>query len=360
MPAHPVPGSFRAIDAERRPHVTEPGEEGSLRARPRAGKRIDPRQAGGPVLLGLHAAGFSGRTLEPMLRQALEELARRPARGATAATGPQWWAATVDLPGHGKAAPPVGRAYPWRRVARCLVDALIDRGLAGGTGPPTIAVGHSLGGAIALLAEAERPGLFSAVVTYEPVVAPPWLLGNDPATGLAEPTRRRRARFDSHGEARRHFSGRLPFSGFAPEVLDAYLTDGLAPSPTGAEHHLGTGGTDGVQLALDPRTEAEVYLGLPAADPWPLLPAVRCPVLVLAGAESTTVAPPLAAAISAHLPGGELRILEGLDHFGPLTSPGRVADATAEWLVSKCFQSLDPRPGQRPNGPRHQQTSSRD
>lgn len=294
------------------------------------------------MLLGLHAAGFSGRTLEPLLRQILDDVARLP--GRQIGTRSQWRAATVDLPGHGRAAPAVGPAYPWRRVARSLIDALVARDpvcRAGAAGSRPIAVGHSLGGAIALLAEAERPGLFSAVVAYEPVVAPPWVLGNDPATGLAEPTRRRRAHFASRDEARRHFSGRAPFSRFAPEVLEAYLADGLVSGSTGDDHHPETETTDGVRLALDPHTEAEVYLGLLAADPWPLLPAVRCPVIVLSGAASTIFAPPLAAAISTHLPRGELRVLEGLDHFGPLTSPERVADEIARWLVSDRLQPLD-------------------
>lgn len=336
VPNGPVPNG--PVPAGPRLPPTLPGQEedGRRRGRLGTGNQRGTRPVGEAALLGLHAAGFSGRTLEPLLRRILDDVAGRETR-----TRLRWCAATVDLPGHGRAAPAVGSAYPWRRVARSLVDALDARDpvrRAGAAGSRPIAIGHSLGGAIALLAEAERPGLFRAVVAYEPVIAPPWLLGNDPATGLAEPTRRRRAHFDSRNEAGRHFSSRPPFSRFAPEVLDAYLADGLVSASTGDDH---LPGADSVRLALDPRSEAEVYLGLLAADPWPLLPAVRCPVLVLSGAASTIFAPALAAAITAHLPQGELRVLEELDHFGPLTSPERVADEIAGWLVSDHLQPLD-------------------
>ena len=60
-----------------------------------------------------------------------------------------------------------GADLRWQRMAEDALAVQDALGLRGGFG-----VGHSLGGAALLLAEATRPGSFRALYLFEPVVAP--------------------------------------------------------------------------------------------------------------------------------------------------------------------------------------------
>src|SRR5205823_173369 len=107
----------------------------------------------GPPVMLLHATGFHGRCFVPMA----------PALTSRFSV----WA--IDQRGHGSSGKaPDGRYDNWTLFVDDLFAVLNSLELEGWRG-----IGHSLGGAILLLAEQRQPGTFTDLCLYEPVVIPP-------------------------------------------------------------------------------------------------------------------------------------------------------------------------------------------
>ena len=119
------------------------------------------------------------------------------------------WA--VDLRGHGLTETPPSVPYAWSGLANDVLAAVDGLSL-----DQPAAFGHSSGGAAVLLAEAERPGTFSSLWCYEPIVWPDPDEARARAATLAEGARHRRDRFPSKDEAQANFASKRPFSALAP------------------------------------------------------------------------------------------------------------------------------------------------
>ena len=247
----------------------------------------------GPPLLLAHATGFHAHVWEPLA-------ARLAGRFRCIA---------LDFRGHGRSGPPPDPPH-WQGFAAdvlAVVDGLgLDRPFGGG---------HSKGGAALLLAEQARPGTFSALYCYEPIVFPfdpP--LGPQPDNPLSVGARRRRAVFASREEARQAYAAKPPLDALHPDVLDAYVEHGLADEDDGT-----------VRLRCPPEVEAAVYAMGTAHDAFSRLGEVACPVVVAAGGHSDAVTPALAGRLAAALPRGRAEVFPDLGHFGPLEDPDAVA-----------------------------------
>ncbi len=183
-----------------------------------------------------------------------------------------------------------------------------------------VCVGHSMGGAAALLAERARPGVFSAIVAMEPIVSGGWgrkLLWGDtkPAHVAAVATRRclrtsssQISWFRVHGHAARnsrrgwrpqracgragervnaavdrhyacvcvwsafrYFRTKKFFDRWDPAAFDGYLRGGLVEVAAGDA-------TGELELSCTPETEAGVFSGV--NDAWEALPDLRVPCTV--------------------------------------------------------------------------------
>ncbi len=261
----------------------------------------------GPPVMLAHATGFHGRCWVPV--------ASILSRSYTV------WA--IDQRGHGRSGrSPDGRYDDWGRFADDLLAAVDAVG-----GPGWRAGGHSLGGGVSLLAEARRPGTFTAICCYEPVVMPPpELVGSDPTgrgpSPLAQLARKRRPTFASRRAAEANYRSKPPFSAFDPEALRCYVEDGLVDLPDGS-----------VGLACAREDEAAVFEGAPHSPTWDELPAVRAPVAVISGTDMSDPVARFAPLIARRLPRGGYRALEGLDHFGPMTRPHLIGEVMAAALA---------------------------
>jgi pimeloyl-ACP methyl ester carboxylesterase len=182
-------------------------------------------------------------------------------------------------------------------------------------------VGHSMGGAVLLLAEQRVPGTFLDLCCYEPVVIPP----APPTDGFGAPIAmselalKRRARFASRREAFENFAAKPPMNRFDPAALDAYVTFGLVDDPEG-----------GVTLACTREDEASVYEGASRSHAWDHLAEVRPPVTLLGGEDPRDPVSRFVEDAARRLPRGSAIRMEGLSHFGPFEDPlavGRTAAA---------------------------------
>ncbi|WP_436791408.1 alpha/beta hydrolase [Yinghuangia sp. YIM S10712] len=253
--------------------------------------------------LFVHATGFHGRIWGPLARH----LSGVDAHG-------------IDLRGHGDTAAPEGYEFPWAAFGQDVltaVDALPERPRK------PIGIGHSLGGASLLLAEAARPGTFGALWLYEPAGLPPV---TDPTAepGEAPPgsvminaTRRRRAVFPDRADALKNYSSKPPMNAFEPDVLAAYVEHGFAD--------------DGGQVRLKclPDNEAQVYLSLGNANVYDVMPDVKCPVLIVRGSGPEAE---WLEGIEDRFPQGQAEYHADLSHFGPFTHSERLAGSISAWL----------------------------
>jgi pimeloyl-ACP methyl ester carboxylesterase len=253
----------------------------------------------------VHATGFHGRCWTPL---------------APFLT-PRFTVWALDQRGHGASGKaPDGRYDDWDAFAADLLAA-VDA--IGGTG--WTAAGHSLGGGVALLAEARRPGTFSAICCYEPVVFPPGevggpLRGGNPLAALA---RKRRPSFASRQAALENYRSKPPFSHFTPESLESYVEYGFVDEADGT-----------VTLACRREDEAAVFDGAVLSPTWSVLPEVRPPAAILAGGDPSDPVGQIASQVARRLPRGGLRRFEHLDHFGPMTAPTEVGPVMAVALAA--------------------------
>jgi pimeloyl-ACP methyl ester carboxylesterase len=293
----------------------------------------------GKPLFMVHGTGLHGRCWAPVAGP-LSEVGFRPL--------------ALDMRGHGASSRSPNGDYSWDLFALDVLETLAQLGVSDGAGvegadvggadveaaggegarlPGVVAVGHSAGGAALLLAEESRPGTFSQIWAWEPIMSVP---GSDDrarrGAELARRARQRRADFASIDEARAHFQGRQMFAEFAPASLEAFLDGGLVPNDEG-----------GYRLACDPEVEARIYESAAAHSAWDGLARVHCPTRLLGGELSPAVPPDELAMVAAQLPalGHEAKALGPerapavvvplLGHFGPFQRPAEIADDIANW-----------------------------
>ena len=224
---------------------------------------------------------------------------------------------------------PVERPVPLHRLRRAgprvvgaaprggLRLARLRRRRAGGgrpSQPRPAGFGHSCGAAALLLAEQARPGRFSSLYCFEPIVLPddsplpPTLDGNPLAAGAL----RRHA-----GSPRARRPGRTS--------RPRRPSTGSTPSPGGVRRH-GFGPVPAVSSSgAVARTRPRCT---PTASPTTPSPGWSGPVpgdtgLRRRDRRHRSRLPEL---LAARLPGERVEVFNGLEHFGPLEDPGRWPD----------------------------------
>jgi len=256
----------------------------------------------GPPLLLAHAAGYHGRTWEPLAPALTERF--------------QVW--SFDHRGHGASGhAPDGRFDDWSVFAADVL-AVVDALSADSHLDPSElrGAGHSLGGTSLLMAAQRRRGLFRSLFCYEPIIAAPAIARRAPPNPLAEITLRRRESFPSLEAARQNYSSKLPFKRFTEAALDAYLAGGFEERADGT-----------VRLACRPEVESAVYRGSLRHDCYHHLGQVTAPVTFARGdGEYGANVPPSVDSLPSRLPHARLEVIAGCNHFAPMEEPSRLAE----------------------------------
>ena len=253
----------------------------------------------GPDLLLAHATGLHGRVWDPVVAHLVD----------------RFRCVTLDERGHGDSGRPPGGDFHWSGMAADVAAVVDGLGLERPWG-----AGHSCGGAAVLLAEEDRPGTFSGLWCFEPIVLPldpP--AGYSPDSVLAQGARRRREVFSDRQAAYDNYASKPPYSSVDPAALRAYVDHGFEDRPDGT-----------VRLKCRAADEAEVFAQSGTHDGFPRLGAVACPVTLCAG--ELTEGPTGVAnvgALAPRLTRGRVEVMAGVGHFGPLQDPARVAASMA-------------------------------
>lgn len=171
----------------------------------------------------------------------------------------------------------------------CLVDELIhnikQQNFLRKSTEPVIAVGHSLGGVLTLLAAHENPELFKVVVMIDaPVlnqiksrlVQIAKSLGVIDHITPARSARRRRQYWRNQEELYRYLKEKPLFRTFTEECLQDFMRFGAEQTP------------QGYQLRFDPQIEYLIYRTIPHHLPY-YLKKLSVPVILIYGDQSTVV-----------------------------------------------------------------------
>ena len=252
----------------------------------------------GPDVILSHATGFCAEAWSPL---------------ADALVGTHRW--SLDFRAHGRSTRPIDGDLSWNGVADDVLT-LVDQ--AGLTRP--FGVGHSMGGAALMLAELTRPGLFSGIWAFEPIVIPPDLFPHEPGTddplsnSLSASAARRRTTFESLDAARSNFSSKPPMSSFDPRALEGYLHGGFEELADGS-----------ITLRCRSTDEAQFYLMGGQHSAYEGLPLIDVPTWVVQGAETGPGPAMFAPRIAERIPGATLVPHHELSHFGPFEAPETLA-----------------------------------
>jgi pimeloyl-ACP methyl ester carboxylesterase len=215
----------------------------------------------------------------------------------------------------------------WRDAADDLLQGLERFDLR-----DIVAVGHSLGGVLSMLALIKAPERFRALVMLDPVLLPQATLdmlarardaGQIDDTPLVQGARRRRQRFNSREDAYSRFREKPIFADWSAEALSLYIEHGLRARSDGA----------GFELTWSPEWEAyyfsTVYQGI-----WQDLPKLGAlaPTLIIRAGHSDTFPEASFARARSLAPDAAFHELKGQGHLFPQAAPLETARVINDWL----------------------------
>ena len=135
-----------------------------------------------------------------------------------------------------------------------------------------------MGATVLMIANALYGLSAAGMVLIEPILLPaefyqgPMRVDEHP---LAARAIKRTNYWRDRDDALNYLRSRTLFQGWDEEMLELYIRHGM------------TGRRDGgLELACSPQREAALFMGGRQFDPWPLLPKISCPVLIVEGEKS--------------------------------------------------------------------------
>ncbi len=256
-----------------------------------------------PLLHFAHATGFNAETYRTLLSPLTNNFR----------------AVASDARGHGSTTLPSkpGMARGWK-IFRDDLIAILDRVAPQGA----VLAGHSMGGAVSLMAAAARPDKVKALVLVEPVLMPRSLWWRTMLTrfglrsgepGLAERALKRRDVFPSPEMAATAYRRRGAFRTWPEEVMIDYIKGGFEPVE------------GGFRLRCAPAWESECFRSTPFGVSR-LVERLGCPLTIIHGEYASTSSQGELAIIGRLYPQTRIVAQKGATHFLPMEYPDLVRD----------------------------------
>lgn len=196
-------------------------------------------------------------------------------------------------------------------------------------------VGHSMGGTVLALAVARFGLNAKAMILIEPIFLTadfyrfPMKVEDHP---FASKAIRRKNYWKDASEAMAYLKSKSLFKMWDAEVLKLYVDYGMKAGVNG-----------GLQLVCSPETEAALFMGCLQFDPWPILPDVSCPVLVVEGEASENKQFVDILKVVSLMPDASYKMLSGAGHLIPMELPGETAAIIREFFSANNICQEDVR-----------------
>jgi pimeloyl-ACP methyl ester carboxylesterase len=189
-----------------------------------------------------------------------------------------------------------------------------------------IQVGHSMGATVSAIAVAAYGMQVRGMVLIEPIFLPDEFYKLTPSVKdhpLASKSIKRLNYWANEEEAMRYLKSKSFFAGWDEDVLALYKRYGMEKMPAGD-----------MRLTCTPESEAAMFMGGWSRDPWPLLPLIACPTLVIEGEKSPNVSfVDLRRAVSL-LPKGRFGSIGDAGHLIPMEKPGEIAELIKDFVAT--------------------------
>ncbi len=263
----------------------------------------------GPPFLVAHATGLCGRAYEPL----------------AAVLASRFHVYAVDFRGHGDSTDPLDGSFAWSGMGEDVLAAVDAIGVE-----HIDAMGHSMGGAALLIAEAERPGLLRSVFLFEPIVMTETYV-SERTNMMSDAARRRRSVFPSKADALMRYASRTPLGALRADSLAAYVEHGFEDLPDGT-----------VQLKCRPESEARTF-ECETKMTLDRVAGFTVPTVVGVGSEEPTGAL-FGRPIVDEMVNARLIRYPHLGHFGPLQDPGTVGADILAGTQATMSEVIDSEP----------------
>jgi pimeloyl-ACP methyl ester carboxylesterase len=257
----------------------------------------DPARAVDVVFL--HANGFNAMTYRSILAPLASTLR----------------ILAIDQQGHGLS--PQRAVAADRRDWLDMRDDLLAALEVIGDGPVVLA-GHSMGGAVSILAAAHRPERVRGLALFDPVVVTAEARARLAAGGVDNPLAagadRRRAIFPDRETVFKSYRGRGAFRTWPDEALADYIADGFRDRPDGA-----------VELNCAPQWEASGFRSH-GHDMGAAMARLGGPVRIFRAETGSTCGAETPEAVNPANPDIQVSTVQGASHFLPIERPDLVRE----------------------------------
>jgi pimeloyl-ACP methyl ester carboxylesterase len=214
---------------------------------------------------------------------------------------------------------PIMGGLSWMKLAEDLCQFCERLNIAS-----PVLVGHSMGATVMAIAEATHGPRAAGMILIEPIFLPQDFynlkirVDDHP---LASKSIRRRNFWEDSSAAKAYLKGKGMFKQWDEEFLDLYIQHGLVEGETG-----------GLELTCSPEKEASLFMGGMGYDPWPMLPKITCPTLVLEGENSENRQFIDLKTGAAKLPNGTYRLIAEAGHLIPMEKPKETIQIISDFL----------------------------
>jgi lipase len=185
-------------------------------------------------------------------------------------------------------------------------------------------VGHSMGATILMMANAHYGLSAAGMILIEPILLPPEFYRGRMRVDqhpLASRAIKRTNFWRDRDDAMAYLRSRPLFRQWDEEAIELYIRYGMVARTDG-----------GLELACSPPREAALFMGGRQFDPWPLLPNVSCPVLIVEGGKSENGSFIDLDRIQSLIPDCRRRVVKDAGHLIPMERPREVARIISEFF----------------------------
>jgi pimeloyl-ACP methyl ester carboxylesterase len=140
---------------------------------------------------------------------------------------------------------------------------------------------------------------------------------------LAAKVIKRTNQWENEKEALDYLKSKALFDGWDQRILHLYIKYGMQKQDDG-----------NLKLTCSPQSEAALYMGGRKNNPWPLIPRITCPVLLVEGERSDNKKIIDLKKAASTFPKGEYECVEAAGHLIPMQKPEEIVKIIKKFIAN--------------------------